>query len=329
LIELLVVIVIIGIMIALLLPAVQKAREAARRSTCQNNLKEIGIGIHNHEAVKKYFPSSTRPLATGTVRAGSLIFLLPYIDRSNLFDLYDFTQQWSTPANLPVTSTRIAIFECPSSPNPERQDGEPGPPYVPNQVAISDYGIALGVDQRLGALLGWPAPSSSFVPSSPLNFYEGIMPKNSKNTVASVIDGLSQTIAVLESAGRPQLWRRAGLVSTDIVGTARVNAGGWSRAATDVLITGSDSTGTTIPATTVAGNFINRTNGDNIVALGYPNTGLYVTEGTSQPFSFHTGGLNVLFGDGGVHFISESIDIRVFASLITRAGKEIISDGSY
>lgn len=150
------------------------------------------------------------------------------------------------------------------------------------------------------------------------------MAKNSKNAVAAVTDGLSQTIALVESAGRPRVIRRTGVVNQDL-NIAKVNAGGWARPASDLLFAGSDATGVTIPGTYA----MNRTNGDDIIPLGYPTPSLYVTEGTSQPFSFHTGGSNVLFGDGSVRFINESVDIRIFAALITRAGKEALSDGSY
>lgn len=326
LIELLVVIAIIGVLAALILPAVQQAREAARRSQCQNNLKQLGIALHNHVDVYKYFPSSRRPLATSTVRMAAFTFLLPYLDKANLYDKYDQTVNWSHANNLPVTVNRISILECPSSIAPDRLDYDPGPPAVYDIVACADYAIALGVDKRLGesAALGWTPQPATYVPSSPLNNYEGIMPKNSKNAISAVQDGLSNTIAVVESAGRPKLYRRGQLVSPDDKTTARVNAGGWCRPASDVLFAGSDATGTTIP-----GTGINRTNGDNVIALGYPTPSLYVTEGTGQPYSFHTGGLNTLFGDGSVHFIAENVDIRIFSGLITRAGKETISDGSW
>ncbi len=104
-----------------------------------------------------------------------------------------------------------------------------------------------------------------------------------------------------------------------------MNSGGWCRPASDLLFAGSDAAGVTVPGTYA----LNRTNGDDIIPLGYPTPNLYVTEGTSQPFSFHTSGANALFGDGSVKFISESVDIRVFAALITRGGKEAVSDGSY
>ncbi|MBI3863638.1 MAG: DUF1559 domain-containing protein [Planctomycetia bacterium] len=323
LIELLVVIAIIAVLAALILPAVQSAREAARRTQCQNNLKQLGIGLHNHVDAKKVFPSSTRPAAASTVRVGSLVYLLPYIDRAPLWDKYDFTVNWSHANNLPVTSTGISIFECPSSPNPERLDYDPGPPAVYNVVAISDYGVTLGLDVRLSNLLGYPTPPANFKYSSPGNAYEGIMPKNSQNGIAAITDGLSQTIAITESAGRPFVYRNGKQVSTDAETTARVNGGGWARAATDVLFAGSDATGVTIPGTS-----LDRTNGDNVIPGGYPNT-QYGTEGTSQPYSFHTAGLNTLFGDGSVHFINQSINTTIFAALITRNQKETISDGAF
>src|SRR5215204_4997663 len=106
LVELLVVIAIIGVLVALLMPAVQAAREASRRSQCQNNLKQLGIAIHNFHDVKKQLPSSTRPVASSTVRIGSLVFLLPFIERQDLWDLYDQTVNWSDAKNVPVTSKR-------------------------------------------------------------------------------------------------------------------------------------------------------------------------------------------------------------------------------
>ena len=103
------------------------------------------------------------------------------------------------------------------------------------------------------------------------------MPKNSKNTIAAVTDGLSQTIAVVESAGRPRLYRRTGLVNADL-NVALVNAGGWARAASDLCFAGSDATGVTIPGATLAGTFLNRTNGDDINVLGYPPPALDVSK---------------------------------------------------
>src|SRR6187455_241353 len=94
LVELLVVIAIIGILVALLLPAVQSAREAGRRSQCQNNLKQIGLAIHNFHDTKNHLPSSTRPLSGGTVRHGVFVYLLPFIEQKGLWDQYDLSVSW-------------------------------------------------------------------------------------------------------------------------------------------------------------------------------------------------------------------------------------------
>ena len=116
LVELLVVIAIIGVLVALLLPAVQAAREASRRSQCQNNMKQIGLGIHNFHDAKKKLPCE-RSADGGEHRANRrFVYLLPYIERSDLWDLYDQSVNWSDPKNTPVTSKRVTVYECPSSP---------------------------------------------------------------------------------------------------------------------------------------------------------------------------------------------------------------------
>ena len=126
LIELLVVIAIIAVLIGLLLPAVQKVREAASRLTCQNNLKQIGLGIHNFYDAQKYLPTSNRPQTNSTTspRQGWFIFLLPYVEQGNLYHQYDFSYGWQTPVNIPVTSTPLKLVLCPSAPNP-RLDADP------------------------------------------------------------------------------------------------------------------------------------------------------------------------------------------------------------
>jgi prepilin-type N-terminal cleavage/methylation domain-containing protein len=340
LVELLVVIAIIGVLIALLMPAIQSAREAGRRTQCANNMKQVGLAIHNFHDVKKHLPSSVRPPAAPTVRTAAFTFLLPFVDRQDLFDLYDVTKQWSDAANLPVTSKRITAFECPSSPK-TILDNDPALGISPwaGIVAIGDYAGSLGVDPRLAAQAAAlfpnyyntspPTPlvvqASAAIASTSSAPTNGFLPKNANITFASVTDGLSNTIAVFESAGRPLVYRRGAQVASDPV-AHRVNGGGWCRPASEILFAGSDATGGVIP-----GKFFNRTNGDDQGGKAYPDTATYGTEGTGQPFSFHKGGQNVVLGDGAVKFIEEAVDVGVISALVTRngaGGKDLNVDGA-
>jgi prepilin-type processing-associated H-X9-DG protein len=334
-----VVIAIISILVSLLLPAVQAAREAAARSQCQNNLRQIGLGIHNFHDTKKRLPSGGRPAAAATVRAGVFVFLLPFIDNEQLWNKYDASVTWSHAGNLPVSGTRIGVYECPASPRhnnllDHNPDGvTPATPWA-GIVAVGDYAASLGVDPALETFAAAATPaitdirgSSSTVSAGSLNT-NGFLPKNSQISFSDVTDGLSNTIAVWESGGRPLVYRRGGLLVSGDPQTNRVNGGGWVRPASDILFAGSNQSGTSIP-----GLFVNRTNGLDVGAetyatTGYPSVG---TEGSSQPFSFHPSGLNVVFGDGSVRFLDDGIDISIAAALVTRnqgANEKLIANGA-
>jgi prepilin-type N-terminal cleavage/methylation domain-containing protein/prepilin-type processing-associated H-X9-DG protein len=342
LIELLVVIAVIAILVSLLLPAVQSARESARRSQCQNNLKQLGLAIHNFHDTKKKLPSSGRPTAASTIRVGSQIFLLPYIEQKVLWDQYDTDYGWFDAKNLPVTSLRLGTFECPSSPKnnntlDHNPDGYSGTGPWNGIVAVGDYGPSLGVAAELASYANAQSTTanpitivgSSADTSKGSTVTNGFMPKNSSLTLGDITDGLSNTVAVWESAGRPFVYRRGTQVSNDLT-VAHLNGGGWSRAASDILLMGSNKDGTLLPGSTPASAvYINRTNGfnhgnDPYTGTGYmsPNAGgaVYGTEGSSQPYSFHNSGLNVLFGDGSVRFLDEDISIAIAAALTTRNG---------
>jgi prepilin-type N-terminal cleavage/methylation domain-containing protein/prepilin-type processing-associated H-X9-DG protein len=300
LIELLVVIAIIGVLIGLLLPAVQKVREAASRTQCQNNLKQLGLALHTFHDVNHHLPSSVNLI--GQPRVGFLTYLLPYIEQNNLYQGYNFSLQWFDPLNLPVTQTKVAIFQCPSTPNAGRLDGMPEA-WTP-LVAVTDYGQTTHVSLRLY--------STGLID----NYGPGLMPKNDPGPrFADATDGLSTTIAVAESAGRPILYR-AGLRQIGSPPVPRVNGGGWSRAGNAFSIEGFSGDGTVSPGPCA----INCANGENYSV--YPDP-YYGRDGNGAIYAFHTSGANALFGDGSVHFLQQVMSIRTLAALVTRSGGEV------
>tara|TARA_R110002095_G_scaffold39808_4_gene36661 strand:- start:4616 stop:5509 length:894 start_codon:yes stop_codon:yes gene_type:complete len=195
LIELLVVIAIIAILIALLLPAVQQAREAARRSTCKNNMKQIGLALHNYHDSHLTFPFGRSNTGFTYTGAGSIhmcgTMLLPFLDQAPLYNKLNLEVNWANAANKPFLLTKLSVFLCPSNPQDEGMNytGSPadndawGSHYVP--VAHS------GKD-------GNPARDGS---SSVGSNKDGMFYLNSKTRFRDVVDGTSNTIAYAETIG--------------------------------------------------------------------------------------------------------------------------------
>lgn len=308
LVELLVVIAIIGVLVSLLLPAVQMARESARRSQCSSNMRQLGIAAHTFNDTFGKLPSSVRPGGLTTApRIAGLTFLLPLIEQQNAYDRYDQTKNWNDAVNLPITSKQIPVYTCPSSPNPKRLDGVPElSPWSATFVATTDYSPTIGVDQRLvtAGLVDYAGT--------------GALPKNGEPRLADITDGLSNTILYAESAGRPVVYRR-GKQGGELP-TVRVNAGGWSRPASDFSVDGSSFDGLTLPGPCP----INCTNGEDFGSSSFPHP-YYGTEGTAEAYAFHPGGANFAFSDGSVRFIAVTINIRDFARFVTRGSGEVTS----
>jgi prepilin-type N-terminal cleavage/methylation domain-containing protein len=311
LIELLVVIAIIAILIALLVPAVQKVREAAARTQCINNLKQIGLGLHNYHDVNKAFPpgfistlspgwtfnygGSTNQAASETGPGWSMFALiLPYVEQTALHKAIRFDLPITDPANAGPRSTQVPIYICPSDTIPKLIS------LWPTSLSITDMAVTSYV-----GCLGSGNPSN--FPTSYSAAYEepgfnGMFHRNQRIRFADIIDGTSNTIGMGErmSEFSPNGW--AGVVpGAQTVYSER-------HAAKLGQVVGA----TARPAITMVTVHIRS---------GGPNAP------TGSPGGFwgpHMNGCNFLNMDGSVRAISSSIDITAFRALGSRNGGEVI-----
>ena len=340
LVELLVVIAIIGVLVALLLPAIQAAREAARRTSCTNNLKNLGIAMLNFHDSKKMLPVSNRAQGvTNAPRYAWSTLMLPYFEEQNIYDQYDFTQNWdhstavapkSTP-NFKLVGTRLPVFECPSVPEDGRIDGDlqfwtqSFPDWKSSQCAApTDYSPIVQVETRLVQF----QVGGQYIVDQGVADLSGMLLRNAVCSLKHVTDGTSHTIMLAESAGRPFAYTKAGRAGE--LATHKVNGGGWCRPASDFGLDGASNDGTVFPGPCAINcangeDYLKGSSGD-MAAVPIP---FYNTNGTSETFSFHPAGANILFGDGSVQFLNESIDIRIYARLVTRKGAEVVDPATY
>jgi prepilin-type N-terminal cleavage/methylation domain-containing protein/prepilin-type processing-associated H-X9-DG protein len=340
LIELLVVVAIIAVLLALLLPAVQKAREAAARTQCANNLKQNGLAVHGYIDAKKYFPGNHRNLTVAsTPRERWFTKVLPYLEQENIWSRYDETTNWDSSAttvppgtNVALTSVPLAVAICPSTPDGSRLDLDPAPPGGTISwsntpiVAVTDYAAVYGVWPSFCLATGIVAPADATgILTSVDNYYVGI---------GDVTDGLSNTIWAVESAGRPYVYNSTNGVSKfGAFPTDAINGGGWCRPASDIWLIGfPDKYGSTVATGPYGGPYtINAANGydaDNVYPLTIPTgAGLALgTYGSGQIFSFHSTGANAVLADGSVRFIDASLNSNpaLIGALCTKGGGEIV-----
>ena len=343
LIELLVVIAIIAVLIALLLPAVQQAREAARRSQCKNNLKQIGLAVHNYEGTHKMFPSMYSQGAANSGNFSVQAQLLPYMDQASLQKLIDFKlklQIGCCPGmvNLPLieaTRTKLPLFRCPSDSGPASVDvvaGGTGGSVAGtvNQYATCNYHINCGT--AVGTLYDTRLPT------------DGLFWANSSVNFAGIKDGLSNTSIFSESLVGPALATTTAPTTADERRQRYMSVGcTWFSSTVPPTVAGlangyqtpvnpSGFMAVTQPFSTSWGS--NRGAGwihgreywtgyhhyhqpnSDIPDMGTCGYGVFASR------SEHSGGVHTLLSDGAVRFISNSIDLGIWRGLGTRNGKE-------
>ncbi len=309
LIELLVVIAIIAILIGLLLPAVQKVREAANRVECQNNLKQLGLAYHNYHDANRAFPplwviGETNPAAEPAHGWG--VFILPYIEAGNISINYDMNGNVLLPTsatNRAAIQTRIKVMECPSSPDHEIYTNDVSPLLgypagsVTYQAAPSDYAPVAGVHST-----AWNAIAATNAGGQ----REGFLEANKKTRMAQIQDGTSNTLLLAEVAGRPRHYVR-GRDVTDPMNPQQ--GGGWGDPlASETWLGGSDETGTVVAGPCI----VNCTNSHPLGSLLW------------NLYGFHTGGMNAVMGDGSVRFIGQNVSAVSVLYMVTRRKGEVI-----
>lgn len=324
LVELLVVIAIIGILVGMLLPAVQQIREAARRTDCSNNLRQLGIGSLNYESAHGQLPASLivdiglPPGSSGqpghpypAIVHSWMVQLLPFVEQQNLYDRYDQSFPWfssplivpGTPDNQSVIQSTIPALICSSTPQTNRKSSGEflfGVPFPFSDIALTDYAPCSTINTPSLTNFGYPSGSTQ------LDFVGALAPRlkgsglvvlgttaRKSNRMARVVDGTSNTVLLCESAGRPVLYvgrEPQPEILTD---------GGWGHHENDYALDGAIQGTRTEP-----GNCVINCHNDN------------------ETYAFHPGGANHAFTDGSVHFLEETISPQVYAAFITADGKK-------
>lgn len=325
LIELLVVIAIIAVLVALLLPAVQQAREAARRSTCKNNLKQMGIALHNYHDTTGALPFAWMAGSNLNLSCWS-IMILPYLDQSPLYEKWDssvpafnealaFFPPASVQGNLEVIRTQLPVYMCPSSVAnevdnytlPANSAGGGVPPVNLNWTAArSDYCPATGVRGTFSniAYSGFPGGSGG-QRGGALNAV-GAISSDGITRLRDIQDGTSNTILIAERTGGATIYRKRGQDATYTTLAGPANGGAWGD-----FLNGEHWPEGSLYDGTIGGGGPCIINCSNMRSIGF--------------HSFHVGGIHAALCDGSVRFVSENVSAFIFAGMITRAKGETIS----
>lgn len=315
LVELLVVIAIIGVLVGLLLPAVQAAREAARRMQCSNNLKQIGLAMHNYHDSQRAFPFGWMLDPTNFNVSSWGIQILPFLEQAALADQWTSTSpafneadQLGHPAavvakNLQVIATPLQVFRCPSAPGENVHDytlpgSQAGTPFdLTWTAARSDYTAVSGI-RGVYADIAYAGNAGGS--------RGGLMAGDTKNSFRDITDGTSNTIMVGERVGGNRVYRRTQVNAADTALFGGSQGGGW-------------------------GDFLN---GEH-----WPKGSLRDGSGDGGPciinctnsrsvgfMSFHPGGAHFALCDGSVRFVPENIEAQTFAALVTIGKGEVVGE---
>ncbi len=314
LIELLVVISIIGVLIALLLPAVQAAREAARSMQCKNNLKQLALAMHNYESANNCFPAA-RP--SSSPKFGHMVPIFAYVEQGVLYNSFNTSlpDGFADLGNQTVTNTKLSVLLCPSNPVDKpsnlRQSSHTGSAYgayitAPDGTILTgrtmDYWVNHAISSATYTLLGsGTTPNPSLAGTAP--------------SVAMVTDGLSTTTLILEHAGYDRHYVKGVGMPMPETDLTLDQPGSWG------IVTGWCSFTVQgypeyIPSTYPAGT----ANAPSGLACA-------INCNNSQGvFGFHPAGAHAAMGDGSVRLLSSTMSVRTLMSLVSRDGGEIVQE---